>query len=420
MGRLFNVNGNCIPELHYMVDLTERLEQVKNMVDAGQYITINRARQYGKTTMLKELAKVLKEDYIVASLDFQKLSYANFETEQAFVIAFAGELADSVNNLSAEIQCRLDAFAEGNAGNLTLLALFRLINKWCGESEKGVVLMIDEVDSATNNQVFLDFLAQLRGCYIGRDTKATFQSVILSGVYDVRNVKRKIRQEEEHKTNSPWNIAADFLVDMSFSVNDIAGMLAGYEEDNETGMDIQAIAGEIYDFTSGYPFLVSRICKLLDERIMGSEGFPVKEKVWTKAGVTEAVKMLLAEKNTLFESLAGKLDDYPELRNLIFALLFNGNAIPYNSLNKAVEIAEMFGFIKNLNGNVVISNRIFETVLYNLFLSEEALASDIYKMALQEKNQFIRDGRLDMDFVLERFVVHFNDLYGDLKENGAD
>ena len=211
-----------------------------------------------------------------------------------------------------------------------------------------------------------------------------------------------------------------FLVDMSFSVNDIAGMLAGYEEDNETGMDIQAIAGEIYDFTSGYPFLVSRICKLLDERIMGSEGFPVKEKVWTKAGVTEAVKMLLAEKNTLFESLAGKLDDYPELRNLIYALLFNGNAIPYNSLNKAVEIAEMFGFIKNLNGNVVISNRIFETVLYNLFLSEEALASDIYKMALQEKNQFIRDGRLDMDFVLERFVVHFNDLYGDLKENGAN
>ena len=239
-------------------------------------------------------------------------------------------------------------------------------------------------------------------------------------MYDVRNVKRKIRQEEEHKTNSPWNIAADFLVDMSFSVNDIAGMLAGYEEDNETGMDIQAIAGEIYDFTSGYPFLVSRICKLLDERIMGSEGFPVKEKVWTKAGVTEAVKMLLAEKNTLFESLAGKLDDYPELRNLIYALLFNGNAIPYNSLNKAVEIAEMFGFIKNLNGNVVISNRIFETVLYNLFLSEEALASDIYKMALQEKNQFIRDGRLDMDFVLERFVVHFNDLYGDLKENGAN
>ncbi len=153
---------------------------------------------------------------------------------------------------------------------------------------------------------------------------------------------------------------------------------------------------------------------------MGSEGFPVKEKVWTKAGVTEAVKMLLAEKNTLFESLAGKLDDYPELRNLIYALLFNGNAIPYNSLNKAVEIAEMFGFIKNLNGNVVISNRIFETVLYNLFLSEEALASDIYKMALQEKNQFIRDGRLDMDFVLERFVVHFNDLYGDLKENGAN
>ncbi len=207
-----------------MVNLSERLGQVKEMVDAGQYFTINRARQYGKTTMLKELAKVLKEDYVVASLDFQKMSYANFETEQAFVMAFAGELMDSVVNLPEETERKLDAFAEGNTGNLTLLALFRVINKWCSVSEKGVVLMIDEADSATNDQVFLDFLAQLRGCYIGRDSKPTFQSVILTGMYDVRNIKRKIRTEEEHKTNSPWNIAADFLVDMSFSADDIAGM----------------------------------------------------------------------------------------------------------------------------------------------------------------------------------------------------
>lgn len=399
-----------------MVNLSERLGQVKEMVDAGQYFTINRARQYGKTTMLKELAKVLKEDYVVASLDFQKMSYANFETEQAFVMAFAGELMDSVVNLPEETERKLDAFAEGNTGNLTLLALFRVINKWCSVSEKGVVLMIDEADSATNNQVFLDFLAQLRGCYIGRDSKPTFQSVILTGMYDVRNIKRKIRTEEEHKTNSPWNIAADFLVDMSFSAEDIAGMLAEYEKDKETGMDIQAMAEDIYDYTSGYPFLVSRVCKLLDERVAGSGGFLGKAGVWTKAGLTEAVKILLSEKNTLFESLAGKLDSYPELRDMVYVLLFQGKSIPYNLLNSTIGMAEMFGFIKNSDGNAVISNRIFETVLYNLFLSEEALSSDIYKAALQEKNQFVRDGRLDMDFVLERFVVHFNDLYGDLEE----
>lgn len=416
MGKIFNVNANCIPELHYMVDLTERLAQVKEMVDKGQYFTINRARQYGKTTMLKALAHVLREDYAVVSLDFQKMSYANFESEGAFVTAFAGEVLDRAGNLPSEIEKKLETFAEGNAGNLTLLALFRVLNRWCEEAGKGVVLMIDEVDSATNNQVFLDFLAQLRGCYVDRDVRETFQSVILTGVYDVRNIKRKLRSEEEHKTNSPWNIAADFLVDMSFSARDIAGMLAEYEKDHGTGMDMQSISEEIYDYTGGYPFLVSRICKLIDERVAGSAGFPDRTAAWTKPGVTEAVKMLLSEKNTLFESLVGKLDTYPELRELIYALLFHGNTIPYNSLNKTIEMAEMLGFIKDLSGNTVISNRIFETVLYNLFLSEEALSSGIYQAALQEKNRFVIDGHLNMDFVLERFVVHFNDLYGDLKE----
>ncbi|MBQ9032824.1 MAG: hypothetical protein IJ106_15460 [Parasporobacterium sp.] len=39
--------------------------------------------------------------------------------------------------------------------------------------------MIDEIDSATNNQVFIDFLAKLRGYYNNRNKYATFQSVIV-------------------------------------------------------------------------------------------------------------------------------------------------------------------------------------------------------------------------------------------------
>ena len=46
-GRIFNVNADCQPSLHYMVDISDRLKKIKEMVDAGQYFTINRARQYG-------------------------------------------------------------------------------------------------------------------------------------------------------------------------------------------------------------------------------------------------------------------------------------------------------------------------------------------------------------------------------------
>lgn len=60
-----------------MVDISERLRQIKNMVDEGQYFTINRARQYGKTTTLRALEEFLQKEYTVVSLDFQRMSYAD-------------------------------------------------------------------------------------------------------------------------------------------------------------------------------------------------------------------------------------------------------------------------------------------------------------------------------------------------------
>ena len=80
--------------------------------------------------------------------------------------------------------------------------------------------------------MFLDFLSQLRGYYINRDTASTFRCVILAGVYDIKNLKKRFRAEEDHRLNSPWNIAVDFKADMSFSSEEIAGMLKEYEADH--------------------------------------------------------------------------------------------------------------------------------------------------------------------------------------------
>ena len=66
-----------------------------------------------------------------------------------------------------------------------LRGLFDSLNALCKASCKRVVLLIDEVDSAVNNQVFLDFLAQLRSYYLEREEVSTFYSVILAGVYDI-------------------------------------------------------------------------------------------------------------------------------------------------------------------------------------------------------------------------------------------
>lgn len=414
MCKIFNTSGDCKAELHYMVNISERLQKIKKMVDAGQYFTINCARQYGKTTTLKALKRLLENRYSVTRMDFQRLGYASFETEQMFVKSFAAELLDYAENLPEEIEFRLNSLADGRADQCTLQSLFRVLNCWCRISDRKLVLMIDEVDSATNNQVFLDFLSQLRSGYLDRDERPAFQSVILAGVYDVKNIKRKISPENEQKINSPWNIAADFDVEMSFSGKEIEGMLLEYEADYHTGMDVGEMAEMLYAYTSGYPYLVSRICKLIDEKILGRNGCKNRAEAWTKQGFLEAVGILLSEKNTLFDSLIGKLCDYPELEKMVYDILFGGKKIVYNPDDMAIDMAAMFGFVKNEKGTLALSNRIFEIRLYNYFLTtSKAQGSEIFAAASDNKPQFIRNGHLDMDVVMRKFVEHFDSIYGD-------
>lgn len=194
-------------------------------------------------------------------------------------------------------------------------------------------------------------------------------------------------------------------------------MLQEYEADYHTGMNINGMAELIYDYTSGYPFLVSRLCKLMDEEISRTDYLGSKSRAWTKQGFDEAIKLILTEKNTLFESLIGKLENYPELNTMLESLLFTGKSIVYNADNIAIDNATMFGFIKNQHGTVVIANRIFEMRLYNFYLSSSEMQNqEIYKASLQDKSQFIINGHLNMRLILERFVLHFNDLYQDSDE----
>lgn len=418
-GKSFNTTGICFPQEHYMVSLGLRLQKVKELVDAGKYFSINRARQFGKTTTLRQLAKYLAADYLVISMDFQmQMSNASFQSEEVFAQDFLRAFGDVLNRQDKD-------FAQTEAVKeilqlpvvsvpFTLTELFRRLTHLCGISKRKLVLMIDEVDSATNNQVFLDFLAQFRGYYLNRDTMAIFQSVILVGVYDIKNLKRKLRPEEEHKDNSPWNIAADFNVEMAFSADEIAEMLEEYEEDQHTGMATGKMAQEIYEYTAGYPYLVSRICQKLDTEL---------GRKWDEQGLLEAVRLLVKEQNTLFDDMAKKLKDYPSLRDMIYAILFNGRIFPYHLGAEQIAIGSMFGFLKEVDGHVAVANRIFEIWFYNLFIAEEALSSKTYSAGEYIRDQFVEGGKLNMKLILEKFVEHFTEVYGDnsqefVEENG--
>lgn len=366
MRRRFNTTGCCSPKRHYMVRLDGRLKKIKeDYVDEGSYFIINRGRQYGKTTTLRALEEYLKEDYLVLSLDFQEIGTEDFADASVFVRAFGQAVMEAfaIMGISHKEEfLKPLANLAGKREERSLAELFFCLSRMCAMAPKPMVMMIDEVDSASNNQVFIDFLAQLRGYYLKRDKAPIFHSVILAGVYNIKNLKLKLRPESERQYNSPWNThesnepreswlsfgdcpwdqmalapfdnATDFKIDMNFSVNQIANMLEEYETDYHMGIDIQAVAKEIYAYTSGYPVLVSSICKHIDEDILDDEGGK-PEEAWSKEGVEKAVKMILTDHTPLFESMIRHLDEYPLMKQMFQAILFEGSEQAFPAILKA-------------------------------------------------------------------------------------
>ena len=408
----FNVTGTCFPDKHYMVDIHERIEIIAQMVKRGDYFCINAGRQYGKTTTLYALRNALAADYEVYAISFEGLADASYATEAHLAFAmlqlFQMDAMKKICSVSKPVQELVsNAFDKYEVSSQIELGKFSiLLSRMCKAATRPLVLIIDEVDQASNHDSFVRILGLLRAKFLDREDLPTFQSVILAGVYDIKNLKLKIRPEAEHQYNSPWNIATKFDVDLSLPADGIERMIAEYKTDHTgipevDGMDAHDMAQLIYDYTSGYPFLVSRLCQIIDE----------KKLYWNKEGFLSALKVLYLENNTLFDDMIKKLNEFPELSKILQSMLYQGHSFTFNPDNFVFNLAKMFGFIKlNESGKASIANRIFETRLYNYYSSNEE-TNRIFTQGAIDRNQFIKDGHIDMDHLLARFALHFNDIY---------
>ncbi len=394
MRKRFNITGSCSPERHYMVDTSKRFEAVENMIDKGSYFTINRARQYGKTTMLDTIWRRLSGRYLVVPLSFEGLDNAAYASNAAFVQKFANQMAKHLSTLKlSEESVALWQHCQATSMD----ELSALVTEFCGKVSQPVVVTIDEVDKSSDNQLFLNFLGMLRNKYLERNRDSenlTFHSVILAGVYDIKNLKLKLRPDAEKKYNSPWNIAADFNVDMTFHPDEIAQMLCDYENDTHTGMDIKAISEEVYKYTTGYPYLVSAICKIIDERL---------EAEWTLDNVQKAVKIITKGENvTLIDDLSKNIENNAELRDFLYSIVVNGQEYSYSMVDPMVRIANMFSYIReNQRGKTMIHNLIFEEALF-VYFGNKTMREQGTRMSPYLLN-YVRNGKLIMEHVVTRF-----------------
>jgi hypothetical protein len=405
MSKKFNITGNCHASRHYMADVSKKLEQTFRMVEEGDYFIINRPRQYGKTTTLFSIAAKYSHaaDYGVFNLSFEGMGDKIFETEKDFCITFVKNLARYATLSIPEVEQWLKGIAP-TIYDLDILS--DIITELANKTHRKLILIIDEVDKSSNNQLFISFLAMLRNKYLSQDSFKTFHSIVLAGVHDVKSLKLKIRPDEEQKYNSPWNIAAEFKVDMNLQVSEIVPMLTEYAADKAVAMDTQHIAERLFYYTSGYPFLVSKLCKMLDEDFLPQKA----NRAWTELDIELAVQELVKENNTNFDTLVKNLENNPELYKMVYEIAIENSSRPFNAHNPTRNFAYLYGILVQKNGTACIHNRIYQEVIVNYMIdkthdekrNQDANFGGIYKND---------DNTLDMEAVMLGFQAFMKKEY---------
>jgi hypothetical protein len=409
MKKQFNITGVCIPEKHYMVDISQKIADIFKLIEPGNYFVINRPRQYGKTTTLYMLNRLLKTtgEYFPIKISFEGIGEDGFTSAAVFIEEFFLLLKQVFTTSGKE---ELVKFLESGPTP----DRFSKLDLWIGElvkkTGKKIVLMIDEVDKSSNNQLFLDFLGMLRNKYLKRNEEGelTFHSVILVGVHDVKSLRIKLRPDAEAKFNSPWNIAVDFEVNLSFYADEIRSMLEDYAGEQQVVLDIPFFAGKLFYLTSGYPFLVSLLCKILHEKILLAR----KNNKWLERDLEQAVQIALTKDNTNFESLIKNLENNPDLYEFVFKLIMNGTEFLFNRHTPVIHFGTMYGILKDDQGKVRVHNRIYEQIIYN-YMTSKLETSGAASFDHFAANYLDADGSLDIKKVFMKFQAFMKEHYGE-------
>ncbi len=410
MKRRFNDTGLCVRNMHYMVDTSEQMNTVfEQLIEYGEYFSILGGRQFGKTTTILELSNIIrqKKNYFLIKTSFEGIGDNMYINEKTFSKGFLEILYYDSKRKDKKLA---EEFRLASEKMVNFKTLSNFITEFTEKKRKKIVLIIDEVDKSSNSQIFLHFLGMLRDKYLLRNSNedSTFHSVILAGVHDIKTIKLKLKPNEIKQLNSPWNIATELNVDLHFKAEQIVTMLNDFlSEHPNVHISKKEISEKLYYYTSGYPYLVSKMCKIIYEKIIKNR----KNKNWYLEDVEDAFKIIVygGYEMTLFDSIAKNLQNDDKLYTFIYEILIESKDKAYVTSDRIVYIAKTHAIIRDKNKKCKIHNRIFEQRIYDLMLS--IMDNSGHFKSIYSENQYYKGDDIDLEYILLRFQNFFKENY---------
>ena len=353
MDLFFNNAGPSIPGDHYMIDPLQRidLETIEAFIAQKRYFILHAPRQTGKTSCLLALM-----DHLNAQGTYQAL-YANIEHAQAArgdVKQGIGTVVDLIG-LSAQHYLKNKAllvWLEENRAKFSTQALLHgLLEFWCSESPKPIVLFLDEVDALVGDTL-ISLLRQIRGGYTQRPSGFPI-SIVLCGVRDVRDYRIESPGKEIITGGSAFNIKAISLRLGNFSQAEMRALWEQHTTATGQSFD-ESIYPELWEDTQGQPWLVNALGYELTflRHDLRDRSIPITlEDYWI------AREALIQSRATHLDQLNHKLSE-PRVHRVISAVLAseeNNIDVPPDDMQYVVDL----GLIVNRPA-VRIANRIYQ------------------------------------------------------------
>ncbi len=396
----FNTAGPVNANDHYLIDPLHRidLEEIEILIENQKYFVLHAPRQTGKTSYMLSLMEYLNQQGNYTCL------YVNVEAAQAARQNIHEGIKAILSALGQSASYYLkDSFIEENwvpilNKNGALIGLNQMLSQWSQQSEKPIVLFIDEIDSLVGDTL-ISVLRQLRSGYTMRPG-AFPQSVILCGVRDVRDYRIYSDEQKDVVTGgSAFNIKTKSLRLGNFNAFEIEALYQ--QHTTETGQSFaKDIFQLVWDLTEGQPWLVNALAY---EACFDMKEGRDRNKEITRSIIEQAKENLILRRDTHLDQLSDKLKE-DRVRRVIEPLLVGSEkseTIPQDDIDYVVDL----GLVKK-DRQIRIANRIYQEVIPRTITYSTQLTIH------QESLWYLKeDGSLDMGKLLLAYQDFFRNQF---------
>jgi len=352
MTRYFNIAGPCNRAEHYMIDASSRLHGVEQLIDMKQYFVIHAARQSGKTTYLKDLARRLNEGGKYYALYCSLEAIQVVENEEKGIPAIVRNIRNMLrfSNIPHKEKFAINAEYEDFTSVLnTEFSLF------CMELDKPLVVLFDEVDCLSEGTL-ISFMRQLRKGYNDRCSIPFIHSVALVGMRNIRKYKAGGSSENELLWSaSTFNIISETMTLKNFTKEEITSLYRQHTDATGQVFEQEAI-DLIHEQTQGQPWLVNAIVREVIVKILQSD----YTQPITATLVNEAIQTIILRRDTHIDSLLERLKE-DRVRNVIEPMILGEDY--FGRLSDDYQYVTDLGLIRDFEDKIQPANPIYGEVI---------------------------------------------------------